>query len=285
MGSGATKYKSVQEALDAGVSQADVDAYMKDRKPAFESFGIYQGTWWSPGYSYNLGVDFTLKNGKDGEHNWVWEKPDDPNDKCCSGKLIWKVQSCTNGSQFQLALIGLMAEEWVKGTFDWKTGEFEFAGYGINEAGKGNIGLDAYKLKLDVEQESLSGKTRTHARNWAGNVTCEKVSSLSNLTPPVESADALARRINEKISEINMQKGILKTFAMVPGLHEALAKADPLQMALEQRELICPNMFMATYEADTKETEELLLQYCKELLNPFLEPYEERRKKLKIFQE
>ena len=65
MGSGATKYKSVQEALDAGVSQADVDAYMKDRKPAFDSFGIYQGTWWSPGYSYNLGVDFTLKNGKD----------------------------------------------------------------------------------------------------------------------------------------------------------------------------------------------------------------------------
>lgn len=125
----------------------------------------FQGNWTKLGTTYNFEFDLQIRH-TDGN--------------AVEGVFHWRVVNYDENEPASKAYyeekIGLTAKEFVRGTYNPKSGEFLLKGYKKEDPNL-IIGIDDYKIKMD-ENGDIGGDTKA-AGTWLGRINGKEVKADS----------------------------------------------------------------------------------------------------------
>ncbi len=121
----------------------------------------FTGTWTKLNTTYVFEFDLILKHQANGQ---------------VEGYFSWKVvqydKKSPSSKQYYEDKIGMTAKEFVRGTYNPKTKEYQLHGYKKEDPNQ-IIGTDNYRLKVD-QNGDIGGKTQSHGP-WKGRINGKSV--------------------------------------------------------------------------------------------------------------
>jgi hypothetical protein len=117
--------------------------------------GTWRGEWRNPkGYLYSFEARLTVSS-----------------DNNVTGAINWKLVASPRGDE--QSKLGMTATEYIGGTYDPKERLADFKGHSKDDP-KGVIGLDAYRIVVTEDGQSITGNTRSHG-TWKGTISGKRV--------------------------------------------------------------------------------------------------------------